>query len=447
MAKPKMGLVGLCSHFESGGQRHDELISSAANAMEVAGIDVVVANRSVWDPVDAMDVCDQFKEAGIESVAIMFVTWATDDMPYLFINELKVPVLFWAVPYPETFSIGCVQEAGGVLKAEGIHFEYVYGLADDAALIAKVKMAAEAAQIVKKVKSMRICLMGPRQTWRAAGPQDMTTEEWEFSEKFGSTIIHTRIDDVEDAARNIPDADAKEVFEKELKAITGKQVNVSEECLLWMTKMYMATKSLVDAMHLDAVAAECYPAYSGLMNQTASWLCEQGIICDTEGDIAHVVVQQMLNMAANGGACALGEIGAFDDKAGYVTICHEGSTAPSLAESLDKVAVNASGDMGAFIGVPMKAMDKVTYCDMQGFAGNYQLFAAKGSTLPVSHDEWVEAGSKLVVKLKDEKAAPSEIVDSMIRSGLHHHIIIKEGDYVALLQMVVKYMNVKVTEV
>ena len=110
------------------------------------------------------------------------MTWATDDMPYLFINELKVPVLFWAVPYPETFSIGCVQEAGGVLKAEGIHFEYVYGLADDAALIAKVKMAAEAAQIVKKVKSMRICLMGPRQTWRAAGPQDMTTEEWEFSE-------------------------------------------------------------------------------------------------------------------------------------------------------------------------------------------------------------------------------------------------------------------------
>ena len=199
MAKPKMGLVGLCSHFESGGQRHDELISSAAKAMEAAGIDVVVANRSVWDPVDAMDVCDQFKEAGIESVAIMFVTWATDDMPYLFINELKVPVLFWAVPYPETFSIGCVQEAGGVLKAEGIHFEYVYGLADDAALIAKVKMAAEAAQIVKKVKSMRICLMGPRQTWRAAGPQDMTTEEWEFSEKFGSTIIHTRIDDVEDA--------------------------------------------------------------------------------------------------------------------------------------------------------------------------------------------------------------------------------------------------------
>ena len=66
MAKPKMGLVGLCSHFESGGQRHDELISSAAKAMEAAGIDVVVANRSVWDPVDAMDVCDQFKEAGIE---------------------------------------------------------------------------------------------------------------------------------------------------------------------------------------------------------------------------------------------------------------------------------------------------------------------------------------------------------------------------------------------
>ena len=446
MAKPKMGLVGLCSHFESGGERHDALIQSAAKAMEAAGIDVVVADRSVWDPVDAMKVCDQFKEAGIESIAIMFVTWATDDMPYLFINELKVPVVFWAVPYPETFSIGCVQEAGGVLKAEGIHFEYVYGLADDKALIAKVKMAAEAASIIKSVKSMRICLMGPRQTWRAAGPQDMTTEEWEFSQKFGSTIIHIRIDDVEEDAKKISDEDAKKTLE-ELKPITGKQVNVSEACLIWMAKMYMATKALVDAMKLDAVAAECYPAYSGLMNLPASWLCEQGIICDTEGDIAHVVVQQMLNMATNGGACALGEIGAYSDEGGYVTICHEGSTAPSLAESIDKVAVNANGDMGAFVGVPMKAMDKVTYCDMQGFAGNYQLLAAKGSTLPVSQEEWVEAGSKLVVKLKDEKAAASEVVDSMIRSGLHHHVVLKEGDHVALLQMIAKYMNVKVTEI
>ena len=81
MAKPKMGLVGLCSHFESGGQRHDELISSAAKAMAAAGIDVVVANGSVWDAVDAMDVCDEIKADGIESVAIVIVTWATDDMP------------------------------------------------------------------------------------------------------------------------------------------------------------------------------------------------------------------------------------------------------------------------------------------------------------------------------------------------------------------------------
>ena len=72
-----MGLVGLCSPVESGGQRYDELINSAAKAMTDAGIDVVVANRSVWNSTDALNVCDQFKAEGIESVAIMDVTWVT----------------------------------------------------------------------------------------------------------------------------------------------------------------------------------------------------------------------------------------------------------------------------------------------------------------------------------------------------------------------------------
>ena len=128
------------------------------------------------------------------------------------------------------------------------------------------------------------------------------------------------------------------------------------------------------------------------MNQTASWLADEDIIVDTEGDIAHAVIQYILNLASDGGTCALGEIGAFDDEADYMTICHEGSSAASLADSIDKVVTNPSGEMGAFIGVPLKAMDKVTFCDMQGSAGNYQVLIAEGETLPVSHEEWVDGG-------------------------------------------------------
>ncbi|WP_243141009.1 MULTISPECIES: hypothetical protein [unclassified Lactonifactor] len=437
----RMGLVGLCSPIESGGQRYKELLESASAAMRDAGIDVVVAERCVWGPADALKVCCQFKEAGIKSVAIMDITWVMDSLKYIFIQELKLPSVFWAVPYPETFSIGCVQNFGSVLKNFGVHFEYVYGLAHDKELINKVKNVARAGEIIEKVRSMRLALVGSRQTWRVAGPQDMSIEEWEFSKTVGPTILHFEMEEIIDAAQEICDEEAKMTLEK-LSDRTGV-VKCSEDNMVWMAKMYMATKAMIQNAGLAAIAAECYPNYGGMMNQAASWLADEGIIVDTEGDIAHAVVQYILNLASEGGACALGEIGAFNDTEDYLTVCHEGSSAASLADSMDKVVSNPAGNKASFIGFPLKAMNKVTFCDMQGSAGSYQMMIATGSTLPVSCQEWVEAGEKLVVKLRTDGVKASQVVDQMIENGLHHHVIIKEGDYTELLKMVCGYMGIQ----
>lgn len=84
--------------------------------------------------------------------------------------------------------------------------------------------------------------------------------------------------------------------------------------MLHMTKVYMSVKEAVKRYSLDALAAECYPFYSGEMNLPSSWLADEGIILDTEGDIGHTMVMYMLNLAAKGGATALGEVGSIDDK-------------------------------------------------------------------------------------------------------------------------------------
>lgn len=442
MNMPKMGIVGLCSPAESGGQRYDDLISKAANAMKAAGIDVIIGNKAVWGPADAVNVIDQFKEEGIESVCIMDVTWVADSLKYLFIQELKVHAVFWAVPYPETFSIGCIQNFGSILKTQDIHFEYVYGLADDAELIAKIKKVAKAAQIIDKVRNMRIALVGPRQTWRVAGPQDMSIEEWEFSKTVGPTIIHFEMEDITEAAEKISDEEAKKTLEVLKKDRIG-QVKCTEAVMIWMAKVYMATKAIYQEYGLDALAAECYPNYCGLMNQTSSWLNDEGMLIDTEGDIAHCVVQAILNEAADGGACVLGEIGSFDDEKGYMSILHEGSSPASYAEDISKVVANPSGEKGSFVGVPVKAMKKVTFSDMQGTAGNYQILVATGATLPVSEQEWIDGGEKLVIKMAPDGVKPSEAIDKMIKAGLHHHINIKEGDQTELLSLVCDYMGIK----
>ncbi len=440
MNLPRVGLVGVTCRYESGGQRAEELLSGIRQALEKQNVEVVPAKKVAWDTADAIDVCKQLKTENLDALVIVEVTWIMDSMQYIFINELQIPTVFWAVPYTETFSIGCVQHFGSILKGQGLEYEYVYGMPGEEGLAAKVKTVAEAGRIMKAVRGMRLALVGPRQTWRVAGPQDMSIEEWEFSKKFGVTLVHVEMSEITGIAETISDAEAEEKWNS-LSKRTGK-VLADKETMLYMAKIYMATKKIIEKYSLDAMAAECYPMYSGLMNLTSSWLADENVIVDTEGDIAHTMVMYMLNLAAKGGACALGEVGSMDDTNNILSLAHEGSTAHSLAENFDKVQISPSGEKGTFVGVPLKTMEHVTVSSIVGSKGDYKLLVEDGDVVEPSREEWVEGGEKLLVKLHMEEKA-SSVVDKLMEKGMDHHLIVKEGNHTAVMSAICKYWGIE----
>lgn len=437
----KTGIVTVASCYESGGQRAEELTASAVKALEAKDITAVAASRTVWDAADAIDVCRELKSQEVDSLTVILSTWVTDSLLYVLVHEMQIPTVFWAVPYTETFSIGCVQHFGSALTTHGIPFDYVYGLADENAVVDRVAKVAEAGRIIKSVKNMKLALVGPRQTWRVAGPQDTTNEEWEFSAKFGATLIHIEMEEITELAEKISDEDAKNALCC-LKKRTGK-VLADEETMLHLTKVYLAVKETVKRYSLDALAAECYPFYSGLMNLPSSWLADEGIILDTEGDIGHTMMMYMLNLAAKGGATALGEVGSMDDENNILALAHEGSTAHSLAADLGKVQISPSGDRGSFVGLPLRPMECVTVSSIQGNGHDgYQILVESGKVVEASEREWIDGGEKLLVKLAIGQKA-SRAVESLIRSGMDHHLLVKEGDYTEVLSLLCKYLKVK----
>ena len=438
MKQPKIGIVAVASEFESGGQRAEELLSGARAGLEAQDISVVLADKVVWNSADALEVCKQFEDKELDAISIILVTWVTDSLLYVFANKLQLPIVFWAVPYTETFSIGCVQHFGSILKAQEFEYDYVYGLPNDKEIIAKVKLVAEAGRVIKAVRGMNLALVGPRQTWRVAGPQDMTNEEWEFSKKFGVTLIHIEMEEIIKRADLISDKDACKTLDI-LSSRTGKVI-ASQEAMIYMAKVYMATKEIVEIYSLDAMAAECYPMYGGLMNLTSSWLADNGIIVDTEGDIGHTVMMYILNQASKGGVTALGEIGSIDDVNNILSLAHEGSTAHSLAENISKVQISTSGEKGTFVGLPLKPMKAVTISSIVGNRGNYKVLVDGGDVVAATHDEWVEGGSKLLVKLHVNKKA-SAVVDGLMQAGMDHHLLVKEGNHQEILSKICKFMG------
>lgn len=446
--KPKVGVVAVGSTIESGAERYEEVIAGATSALAAAGLDVTAADGAVYTTKEALDACDKFKAAQVESLVMIDLTWVCDSLKYVFINELKVPTAFWAVPYTETFSISCVQNFGQALHTEGIHYEYVYGLPSDASLIEKLRRVAIAGQIVKGVRSLRIALAGSHQTWRVAGAQDMKTEEWQFSRALGSTIVHMEMNEITDEAKKISDEEARGVYAS-LKDRTGV-VKCTDDTMLWMTKVYLAVKSLMQEHSIDIVAAECYPNFGCLMNQPSSWIEDEGLILDTEGDIGNSLVKYILNAAAGGGATALAEPGSFSDEENFIALAHEGSTPASLAADLSQVQVAQAGDpedLACAVGFPLKPMDKVTIGAFQGVAGDYQMLISTGSVLKSTHQEWLDVGEKLLAKVRFDNVLPSEELNQAMAAGLHHHVVIKEGDVTDIAAMACKYLGVKVVQI
>ena len=438
--KPRLGLVGVASHDESGGQRADSFWAEAKEAMEKAGIDAYIAPTMVWTPAEALQAAEELNEAGIDAVAVVHITWIMDSLSYLLLNKVKVPAALWAVPYTETFSLACVQHMGATLKMQGIPYVPVYGHPQDAELVEQLRRVAEAGYLLSQIREMNVALMGPRQTWRVAGPQDMSMEEWEFSRKFGTTIVHLEMDEILDRVAKISDEDARRCL-KELDGRTGKAVAPPEN-MLYAAKVYQAVKDVIQTNRLEGVAAECYPKFDGLTNLTASWLADEGVVVETEGDIAHVVLRVAINLCAGPGVSLLGEAGSFDREENVIAVSHGGSSGASVTEDISKVQVSPSGEIGTYVGTPVKAMPVVTVANLTGQKGCYKMLIARAETVPVEDEEWDSAGRRLLVKLRFERDA-DQAVRIFLEEGIDHHLVIREGDYTKTLSLLCDFLGVE----
>ena len=436
----KIALVGAANRFESGGERGESLIRSAEDQLSKNGAQIIEADKMIWDAEDAVNVIDQFIENSPDILVILHVTWVCDTIQYMFVNSLDCPVVLWAVPYTETFSAGCIQHFGSILHQNGYHYDFVYGLPDDRSVIDKIVKHAKIAAVVKSLKKSRIALLGPRQTWRVANSQDMVKEEWDFSRKFGTTIVHIEMTEVQSLTRNFSDKDADDVIEEMRSSGRLGTVKTSDLRLKEAAKNYLAVKELSQRYRLTAAAAECYPLFCGMMNLPSSWLADEGFILDTEGDIGHTYLMTALSQMGHAGPIALAEIGAINQEQSALDLAHEGSTAHSLAEDPSLVVIDDGGD-GIKVGLPYKPLPLVTAAHMVGSSGSYRMMIFQCASGGIEHNEWVQGGSKLMARLTVPE--PMELFGKMIKHGIDHHILIKEGDVLDELVCFCDYLGIE----
>jgi L-fucose isomerase-like protein len=445
MSRAKVALVAVASRAESGGERAEAIFNGAREALKRSGLEVEAAGKVVWDAAAALEVAEEFSNAEPDLVVIIHATWVLDSLQYLLVNTLRCPAVLWAVPFTETFSLGCVQHFGSILWDNGIAYKYVYGLPDDRELVEQIHRYAGAASAVRELRKARIALIGPRQTWRVAGPQDMTCEEWDLTRALGVTIVHVEMDELIGQAQEHSQAESEAVLERMHQSGRLGRVEVERDRLLYAGQVYLGVRDLFDRYGLTGAAAECYPNYSGLVNLPSSWLADEGLILDTEGDLGHTVMMSILNDLGPAAPTALAEVGRLDLESNSLLLAHEGSSAHSLAEDGSEVHIFPAGENGTVVGFPLKPLPVATIVNLSGKAGQYRMLVAKGSSERVSLEEWKEAGSKFVARIRMEGGALAAF-ERMLAQGVDHHLLVREGDFVAQLKDLCDLLGIAVAE-
>lgn len=443
MSKARVGLLAVASRVESGGERAEELLAQARAALTAANLDVVNAGRVVWNAADALAVAAQFRASDLDAMVVIHASWVMDSIQYLLTNIVQVPVLLWAVPYVETFSLAYVQHYGSILRRVGQSYQYVYGLPDDRKLQQTICDYAAASKAVKQLRHSHLGLIGPRQTWRTAGAQDMTGDEWEFTRVFGATIVHIEMEELLGLAQSQQGQKARDVLAAQRRAGRLGRIEADEERLLYAAGIFLGLKELYARYDLTAATAECYPNYGSLTNLPSSWLADEGVVLDTEGDLGHTAMMLILRQLGAEGPVALAEAGVIDEAADCLLLVHEGSTAVSLAEEIGKVHIMPGGDKGTTVGFPMRPMKDVTLTDMCGGGDEYQMLIAKASVVEASTAEWENTGRKFLAKVK-APGGTRAMFQAMLEMGADHHVLLKEGDVAAHLQAVGDQLRLKV---
>jgi len=424
---PRVGLVIIGNKTESGLERAGSLLAEAIDQLERRGVVVIKHEGTVLTDAGAVEVGTRFRSENVDLAVLIHATWARDSIPYLISRCSGAPLFLWGLPYPETYSVAAVQHFAGILRNRGIGFKITYGTPSEDQICDAVDRYARVAKVAHRVQPRHIGLIGPRSTWRAFGPQDMTPGEWDLGELFGASVIHIEMTEFLETVERVSLDRRKELVQA--KASQGRLPAVEpgeEKRLLAAAAEALAIEELRGRYQLDAATIQTYPYAWGMANLAASWLGDDGFVLETEGDLARTTIMHLLGDLASAPPM-LGELAHIGPENGSFYLGHAGSCALSLAASLDEVTVAGEGETGCFVQFPIRKMGKATLVNVWEDSDSYRLFTGQVECKGMSLEEWRRMGGGSLAKLEAAWAG-EDLLSLLANAGMEHHFVLAEGD-------------------
>jgi L-fucose isomerase-like protein len=427
MASFKIGLVytGIVAlDMKYAAESRDALLKKLGQL----GHKVIVHDRPVTESNEGLSAAAAMRKADVDLLVVLVGTFTQDPVMTNLVQNVNVPVVFWALPEvalkgppggPSNSGglVGAIMNASALSKM-GMRFKVIFGEPTDQKAFAKLKNTIEAVRVLKSLRTSKVGIVG----YHSPGFYDGSVDEIALKQHVGTELVHIDLSEVNSTIEKIAESDAK----KSHLEVTSKVLELSPEERIRDGRIFLALKRLVEENKLDAVAVKCWPELKFSSCFALSRLSDAGIPGGCEGDV-NATVTMLTLQRLTGQPVFLCDVFHLDEKKNTILTYHCGAAASSLASNNKEISIrkHAQG-IGATVEFPIKP-GRVTIARMGSCAGKYRMFIASGEAIRTKQ---IVRGNPLEVRL-DSKV--DDFLKTVTSRGIEHHMLIVHGNWTEIL--------------
>lgn len=427
-------------------QLAQELTERARTNLQQYGYDLIGNPAPMTSLEEAQQCADELQSQPIDLLVMFMATFNDSTMITAIAEKVTAPLLLWALPEPlddghlHLNSLCGINLAAHTLTKLGRKYDYIYCDVDRASVSDKISVLSRARRAQRILNGARIARIGER----PPGFEPCDYDADRLQQSLGVEVVPLDLQQQLFASAKTTAAQAvDEVIERLTPEVDGLD-EIDEAPKRSTLSAYVAMQNMAQNDNLHGFAVRCWPEFFSDMGCAAcaamSMLSDDGLPASCEADVNGTITQLMLQ--AMSGEPAFGtDLVAVVEADDAIALWHCGLAPRSMANPSQKPRV--TNHVGRKLPLLMDFALKpgtVTVARLSEHDGTYRLVVGRGEMLdrPKPYH-----GTSGMVRLENPAR---DVIDTIIREGLEHHISITYGDHVDSLIALANLLDIPVLQ-
>jgi L-fucose isomerase-like protein len=420
MLRPRLGVLVTTWSHENGAEYAKGLPDLFPETAPVDKVELIVYPSLLENEKDVPAVADYFAGKALDALLIIPGNFTLDHIMPIVAQAVGLPTILWGMTTREAWGafVG-LQQTFFPFKELGLAYMVVVGNLGDDRVWRKVILYARGAALKKRLKGLRVGLMG----WRAQGMSDVVFDELALRETLGVQVVNVGLTRYERTIQSVPALEVENAW-KGMSDRFDTSI-IKEDAVLYGVQSYLAMQKIATDEDLQAVTVECFHDHLGGPCLGCSLFNEQGIAASCESDVPGAVIMAAGQLLTGRPAFHVDIIKA--DLAENSAIWHHcGNMPTSLAADPGKLLLRpipehiGPGAFGPNIQATMKP-GPVTALNLVGRRGTMRVCAMQGEAVPYEL-EFPGSAAKVVFPFD-----LAEALETLGDAGYGHHFALVQG--------------------